>query len=362
MMSVFRPTAVSHLEQPMFLGEGVDVARYDDMKYPWIDKFTERQLSFFWRPEEIDLTKDKHDFNKLTEAEQHMFTSNLKYQILLDSVQGRSPNLAFLPIVSLPELETWIETWAFSETIHSRSYTHIIRNVYPNPSEVLDQITSIEEILERAASVGEEYDLLIKMNQTPEIGPIRCMSQIYRTLFSVYALESVRFYVSFACSFSFNERSLMEGNSKIITLIARDESLHMSAVQHILTTLANGSEGELWASVANGNSTWIKTTMDAVIKQETAWAEYLFSRGPVLGLNAEILTQYIRYIADIRMKAIGVVTNYSGDKKKNPIPWINKYLNSDTVQVAPQETEISSYLTGAVDSTIDSSLFGGMSL
>jgi ribonucleoside-diphosphate reductase beta chain len=346
----------------MFLGEGVDVARYDAMKYPWIDKFTERQLSFFWRPEEIDLTKDKHDFNKLTEAEQHMFTSNLKYQILLDSVQGRSPNLALLPVVSLPELETWIETWAFSETIHSRSYTHIIRNVYPNPTEVLDEITSISEILERATSVGEEYDSLIQMNQTSNVDRVAHMAQIYRTLFSVYALESVRFYVSFACSFSFNERSLMEGNSKIITLIARDESLHMSAVQNILTTLANGSEGELWARVANGDSAWIKYTMDAVIKQETAWAEYLFSRGPVLGLNAEILTQYIHYIADIRMRAIGVNTNYSGDKKKNPIPWINKYLNSDTVQVAPQETEISSYLTGAVDSTIDSSLFGGMSL
>jgi ribonucleoside-diphosphate reductase beta chain len=362
MMSVFKPTETSHLEQPMFLGEGVDVARYDAMKYPWIDKFTERQLSFFWRPEEIDLTKDKHDFNKLTEAEQHMFTSNLKYQILLDSVQGRSPNLAFLPIVSLPELETWIETWAFSETIHSRSYTHIIRNVYPNPTEVLDEITSISEILERAASVGKEYDLLIQMNTTPGIMKLKQMTQIYRTLFSVYALESVRFYVSFACSFSFNERSLMEGNSKIITLIARDESLHMSAVQNIITTLANGSEGELWTRTVNANSAWIRATMDAIIEQETAWAEYLFSKGPVLGLNAEILTQYIRYIADIRMKAIGVVTNYSGDKKKNPIPWINKYLNSDTVQVAPQETEISSYLTGAVDSTIDSSLFGGMSL
>jgi ribonucleoside-diphosphate reductase beta chain len=361
-MSVFKPTEVSHLKQPMFLGEGVDIARYDSMKYPWIDKFTERQLGFFWRPEEIDLTKDKHDFNKLTEAEQHMFTSNLKYQILLDSVQGRSPNLALLPIASLPELETWIETWAFSETIHSRSYTHIIRNVYPNPSEVLDQITSIEEILERAASVGEEYDLLIQMNQTSEVNTYRHMTQIYRTLFSVYALEAVRFYVSFACSFSFNERSLMEGNSKIITLIARDESLHMSAVQNILTTLASGAEGELWAKVVSTNSDWVRSTMDAVIKQETAWAEYLFSRGSVLGLNAEILTQYIHYIADIRMRAIGVVTNYSGDKKKNPIPWINKYLNSDTVQVAPQETEISSYLTGAVDSTIDSSLFGGMSL
>jgi ribonucleoside-diphosphate reductase beta chain len=184
-MSVFKPTTISHLQQPLFLGEGVDVARYDIMKYPWIDKFTERQLSFFWRPEEIDLTKDKYDFARLTEAEQHMFTSNLKYQILLDSVQGRSPNLAFLPIASLPELETWLETWAFSETIHSRSYTHIIRNIYANPSQVLDEITSINEILQRAASVGAEYDRLIELNHTPIVDQTEHMTQIYRTLFSV---------------------------------------------------------------------------------------------------------------------------------------------------------------------------------
>jgi ribonucleoside-diphosphate reductase beta chain len=222
-MSVFKPTTISHLQQPLFLGEGVDVARYDIMKYPWIDKFTERQLSFFWRPEEIDLTKDKYDFARLTEAEQHMFTSNLKYQILLDSVQGRSPNLAFLPIASLPEFETWLETWAFSETIHSRSYTHIIRNIYTNPSQVLDEITSINEILQRAASVGAEYDRLIELNHLPIVDQTEHMTQIYRTLFSVYALEAVRFYVSFACSFSFNERGLMEGNSKVISLIARKQ-------------------------------------------------------------------------------------------------------------------------------------------
>jgi ribonucleoside-diphosphate reductase beta chain len=222
-MSVFRPTTISHLQQPLFLGEGVDIARYDIMKYPWIDKFTERQLSFFWRPEEIDLTKDKYDFARLTEAEQHMFTSNLKYQILLDSVQGRSPNLAFLPIASLPELETWLETWGFAETIHSRSYTHIIRNIYANPSQVLDEITSINEILQRAASVGAEYDRLIELNHLPIVDQTEHMTQIYRTLFSVYALEAVRFYVSFACSFSFNERGLMEGNSKVISLIARKQ-------------------------------------------------------------------------------------------------------------------------------------------
>lgn len=233
-MSIFKPTTTSHLTQPMFLGEPVDVARYDEMKYPWIDKLTDKQLGFFWRPDEIDLSKDAIDFReKLTDNERHVVVSNLKYQTLLDSVQGRAPNLAFGSITSLPELETWIGTWAFSETIHSRSYTHIMRNVFVNPTEILDSITITPEILDRAVTVTSEYDQLIDLNSRLQVfgetNQVDHRRQVFKTLASVNILEAIRFYVSFACAWSFNERGLMEGNSKIITLIARRQHCGLHA-------------------------------------------------------------------------------------------------------------------------------------
>lgn len=355
-MSVFAKTKQSHLDQPMFLGEDVDVSRFDKVRLPWLDKFTERQLGFFWRPEEVDVTRDAIDFREcMTDAERHMFTSNLKYQILLDSVQGRSPNLAFLPIVSLPEAETWIETWAFSETIHSRSYTHIIRNVYPEPGEVLDHITDVEAIVVRAQSVTEEYDKLIDMGKraTPE--------QIIRTLLSVYALEAIRFYVSFACSFSFAERTLMEGNAKIIKFIARDEALHMSSNQLMLQHIFEGEEGSEWQSAALAQADWMFNMFDEVVRQEKAWADYLFSEGSIIGLNATILSQYVEYIANMRIGALGFGRDRY-ETKTNPIPWVNAWLSSDAVQVAPQEVELSSYLTGAIDTKVDANAFDGFSL
>jgi ribonucleoside-diphosphate reductase beta chain len=353
-MSVFTPRTASHLAQPMFLGECVDVARYEQVKYPWIDKMTDTQLSFFWRPEEIDLSKDRIDFNqRLTPNEQHIFTSNLKYQTLLDSVQGRGPNLAFLPIVSIPELETWIETWAFSETIHSRSYTHILRNIYNNPTEVLDSIVMTPEILTRAAAVTEEYDKLIAINARYQLAvntspaPVQHMEAIYRTLASVNILEGVRFYVSFACSFAFNERALMEGNSKTITLIARDESLHLAATQRMLQAILDGSEGSEWQRVAVSQQYYLDKLFDEAVEQEKIWATYLFKDGSMLGLNTSILHQYIEYIANVRYKALGFSVRYA--TTKNPLPWTNSYFNRSNVQVAPQETEISSYLTGAIN-------------
>lgn len=355
-MSVFKKTTVSHLEQPLFLGEDVDVARYDKVKLPWLDKFTDRQLGFFWRPEEVDLTRDGIDFReRLTDAERHMFTSNLKYQILLDSVQGRSPNLAFLPIVSLPEAETWIETWAFSETIHSRSYTHIIRNVYHEPGIVLDHITDVEAIIVRATSVTEEYDKLIAM------GKRATKEQVIRTLLSVYALEAVRFYVSFACSFSFAERQLMEGNAKVIKFIARDEALHMSSNQLMIQHILEGGEGPEWQAAALAQLDWMFAMFDEVVNQEKAWANYLFSEGSILGLNEVILGQYVEYITNMRINALGFGKDRY-ETKTNPIPWVNTWLSSDAVQVAPQEVELSSYLTGAIDTSVDSSDLAGFSL
>ena len=247
--SIFNQEINDTLKEPMFFGDSVNVARFDQQKFEMFEKLTEKQLSFFWRPEEIDVSKDKIDFGKLLPNEKHIFISNLQYQILLDSVQGRSPNIAFLPIVSLPELENWVETWAFSETIHSRSYTHIIRAIVNEPGAVFDEIMKTEEIIQRATSVSKHYDKLIKHTQAYLLngegeqqidGKIITINMyslkrlLYLTLMSVNILEAIRFYVSFACSFAFAERKVMEGNAKIIKLIARDEALHLTGTQHML--------------------------------------------------------------------------------------------------------------------------------
>ncbi|WP_341666227.1 ribonucleotide-diphosphate reductase subunit beta, partial [Vibrio sp.] len=218
----------SHLEKTMFFDEGVDIARYDQVRYPQLEKITDKQLGFFWRPEEVDVSKDKKDFNLLTQHEQHIFTSNLKRQILLDSIQGRAPNLAFLPICSLPEVENWIETWSFFETIHSRSYTHIIRNVYPNPSVVFDQMLDIKEIVDCASDISQYYDNVI---ENPN------KKNLWLALMCANALEGIRFYVSFACSWAFAELKKMEGNAKIIKFIARDENTHLAATTTMIKNL-----------------------------------------------------------------------------------------------------------------------------
>jgi ribonucleotide reductase beta subunit family protein with ferritin-like domain len=675
----------------MFLGESVDVARYDTMKYPWIDKLTDKQLGFFWRPDEIDLSKDAIDFReKLTDNERHVFTSNLKYQTLLDSVQGRAPTLAFGTICSLPELETWLQTWAFSECfaegtevlttkgwldlalvekhhevaqvdinnlsvsftpalhkiekhyqgdmvryvannrkqfeqlvtpghrvavhsrtsgkgffveagqftfnagykvavagmsqstatfgpldvlriatqadgsvkpdkysgarcgttpvwfgfskqrkverlleaatacgfavtvltdgkakgnakaqtrikvdvpaelgannwklfdswvdltrhtgeygqaflrelalwdgtptgnkggicystvvkanadtvaaiaalsgwtcrvtvhkdmrkesykdvhslsllpraykdgqsiskqlvpydgmvrcltvptgallvryngvvsvsgncIHSRSYTHILRNVYPNPTEVLDSITITPEILDRAVAVTSEYDKLIDLNSRLQVfgetDQVSHRRQVFKTLASVNILEAIRFYVSFACAWSFNERGLMEGNSKIITFIARDEALHLSGTQLMLKAMMHGDEEDEWQRAAHDCLDDVFRMFDEAVDQEKAWANYLFKDGSIIGLNATILSQYIEYIANTRLKALGFSERYKTER--NPLPWTNAYINRDAVQVAPQEVELSNYLTGALNSSVDLQQLQGLSL
>ena len=242
-MSVFKANKKRDYNKvKMFLDGNVDIQRYDVLKYKQFDKLTDKQLGFFWRPEEVDILKDAKDFKDLTDFEQHIFTSNLKRQILLDSVQGRSPNLAFLPIVSLPELETWIETWAFSETIHSRSYTHIIRNIYANPSKIFDEMLDIKEIVDCADSISANYDKLIEYNDLRTRGlasydEYEHKKRIWKCLNSVNILEGVRFYVSFACSWAFAELKKMEGNAKIIKLIARDENVHLASTQQMLKLL-----------------------------------------------------------------------------------------------------------------------------
>lgn len=365
--STFNKQKNNALLEPMFFGQSVNVARYDQQKYEIFEKLIEKQLSFFWRPEEIDVSRDRIDYQNLPDHEKHIFISNLKYQTLLDSIQGRSPNVALLPIVSIPELETWIETWSFYETIHSRSYTHIIRNIVNDPSVVFDDIIVNEHILARASDISMYYDDLIRMTRLYhsfgegkhvvdgkefEVSLFALKKQLYICLMAVNVLEAIRFYVSFACSFAFAERKLMEGNAKIIKLIARDEALHLTSTQHILNILRSGDDDPEMAIVAREAQQECFDLFKRAAEQEKEWAGYLFKDGSMIGLNKDILSQYVEYITNIRMQAVGLEPAFEGNKQ-NPIPWINAWLSSDNVQVAPQEVEISSYLIGQIDAEVN---------
>lgn len=357
-----------HTQVKAFFDDAPTIARYDRQKYGWLDKLTDRQLGFFWRPEEVDIYKDAKDFKALTPHEQHIFTSNLKRQILLDSVQGRAPTIAFGPICSLPELETWITTWAFSETIHSRSYTHIIRNIYPNPSKVFDEIMDISEIVDCAKDISKYYDHLIEMNNNrdyqhfdpPDWGQFEYdhKKALWLALMSVNVLEGVRFYVSFACSWAFAEVKKMEGNAKIIKFIARDENLHLAGTQQLLKALPK--EDEDFARIAEETKEeCIQLFVDAV-NQEKAWASYLFRDGSMVGLNEAVLSEYIEWIANKRMSSVGLPSPYKNGS--NPLPWTQKWISGAEVQVAPQETEITSYIIGGVKNDVSSETFKGFSL
>lgn len=364
--TTFNKIANNQLKEPMFFGNSVNIARYDQQKHKVFNDLTTKQLSFFWRPEEVDVNQDRIDFAQLPEHEKHIFVSNLKYQILLDSIQGRSPNVALLPLVSLPELETWIETWSFSETIHSNSYTHIIRNIITDPSEIFDNIVNNDEIIKRAESISHYYDDLIESSNAFSLlgegvhtingkevdATLNSMKKkLYLCLMSVNALEAIRFYVSFACSFAFAERELMEGNAKIIKLIARDEALHLNGTQNMINLLRNGMDDFSFMLIAEELKDECFALFKDAAEQEKEWAEYLFKDGSMIGLNKEILCQYVEYITNVRMTAVGLPQAYP-ESTSNPIPWINAWLSSDNVQVAPQEAEISSYLVGQIDNNI----------
>ena len=345
---------------------GVSIQRYDTMKYRQFDKLTEKQLGFFWRPEEIDILRDAKDFKDLTEHEKHIFTSNLKRQILLDSVQGRAPSSAFGPICSLPELETWIQTWTFSETIHSRSYTHIIRNIYSNPSKIFDEMMDIAEIADCADDISKYYDVLIDMNQRAASAthghlvpiPYQHKKALWMALMSVNILEGIRFYVSFACSWAFAEVKKMEGNAKIIKFIARDENLHLAGTQTLLKLLPKDDED--FSQIAEETKDdCIKLFVDAV-EQEKRWAEYLFKDGSMIGLNYQLLSEYIEWIAHKRMTAVGLVCPYK--TTSNPLPWTQKWIAGGDVQVAPQEVELSSYISGGTKQDVDQNSFAGFKL
>lgn len=321
-------------DYPLFFGSPVSVARYDRIKYPQIEKLSIQARGYYWTPDEIDCSKDKADFRSLNNHEQHIFTSNLKRQIVLDSVQSRAPVAAFLPVVSSPELEDWIITWSFFETIHSRSYSHIIRNVYADPSKVFDGITSIQEIVDCAKDISKHYDNLIEYPQK---------EQLYMALMAANALEGIRFFVSFACSWAFAEVKKMEGNAKIIKLIARDENLHLAGTQQILKILSKDPE---FSSIKESTKSQCETLYNHVIDQEKTWAKYLFKDGSMIGLNADLAIEYIDHLAYKRMNAVGLTA--PNKIINNPLPWTQKWIAGSDVQIAPQESEITSYVVGGV--------------
>ncbi|NBX48910.1 ribonucleotide-diphosphate reductase subunit beta [bacterium] len=361
-MSVFNTNKIDATQEKCFFGEPVNIARYDKQRYSIFEKLTDKQLGFFWRPEEVDLSRDGKDFKGLTEHEKHIFTANLKRQILLDSVQGRAPGVAFLPVCSLPELETWIQTWAFSETIHSRSYTHIIRNVYSDPSRVFDEMLDIQEIVDCANDISKYYDRLITANNQYALfkhdkkHAYEHKKDLWLCLNAVNALEGVRFYVSFACSWAFAEVKKMEGNAKIIKLIARDENVHLASTQQLLKILPK--EDEDFARIQDETREACIDMFYSVVEQEKQWARYLFKNGSMIGLNEELLCQYVDHIAAKRMGAIGL----NGKPGPNPLPWTQKWISGAEVQVAPQETEITSYVIGGVKKDVDENTFKGFSL
>jgi len=376
-VTVFNTNTYDSKKQPMFFGQPLGLQRYDQYKYPVFDKLTQQQLGYFWRPEEVSLQKDRADFLTLRPEQKHIFTSNLKYQILLDSVQGRGPGMAFIPWCSLPELESSMLVWEFMEMIHSRSYTYIIKNVYPDPSEVFDKILDDARILARAESVTAAYNDLINHAHEYDSGNIWRMAteghpngtydrkelkrKLYRAIVNVNILEGIRFYVSFACSFAFGELKLMEGSAKIISLIARDESQHLVLTQQIIKKWEEGDDPEMVTIAEEERENTIEMFKKCV-DEEKEWAQYLFKDGSMIGLNDKLLCQYVEFIANRRLRSIGLDPIYDIPMRNNPLPWTEHWLNSKGQQNAPQETEIESYVVGGIKQDVDKKTFAGFSL
>jgi len=376
-MTVFNTAVLDNTKQKMFFGPPLGVQRYDKFKYPVFDKLTQQQLGYFWRPEEVSLQKDRADYQTLNAAQKHIFTSNLKYQILLDSVQGRGPGMAFMPYCSLPELEGAMNIWQTMEMVHSRSYTHIIKNVYADPSEVFDKILDDEKILQRAQSVTRAYDEFLRAAQEWGAGKqwehaledcesaqwelYELKRKLYRAVANVYILEGIRFYVSFACSFAFGELKLLEGSAKIIGLIARDESQHMTITQNILNKWAAGDDPDM-VKIAQEEEENVYQMFRDCVEEEKLWAEYLFKDGSIIGLNDKLLAKYVEWTANRRLRSIGLKAIFDTPVTNNPLPWTEHWLSSKGMQVAPQETEVESYLIGSIKQDVKKDTFAGFKL
>ncbi|AAD42624.1 aerobic NDP reductase, small subunit [Escherichia phage T4] len=377
MSTVFNTNPVDVLNEPMFFGSGLGLARYDIQRHRVFEELIERQISFFWRPEEVNLMMDAAQFNKLPQYQQNIFTNNLKYQSLLDSIQGRAPSAVLMSLISDPSLDTWVATWTFSETIHSRSYTHIMRNLYTDPSKVFDEIVLDEAIMKRAESIGRYYDdvlvktrewenakdmveyykdqgLILADKDVEQRAKRDLMKSLYLCLHVINALEAIRFYVSFACTFNFHKNmEIMEGNAKIMKFIARDEQLHLKGTQYIIRQLQSGTDGDEWVKIAQECEQEAVDIFMEVNRQEKDWAVHLFKDGDVPGLNTNSMWSFIDYLTVSRMKQCGLPCPITDAPVKHPYPWIREYLNSDNVQSAPQEVELSSYLVAQIDNDVD---------
>ena len=366
MTKTFNIKKVDWLKQPMFFGEEPNTQRFDQQKYPVFEKLNQQQLGFFWRPEEVSLQKDRNDWGELRPEQKHIFTSNLKYQTLLDSVQGRGPCLAFLPFCSLPELESLLVAWDFVETIHSRSYTYIMKNVYPDPTAVLDTIITTKEIMKRAETVTESYDKFIEYAHKYTLlnkGDRKELKKLlYLTLINVNILEGIRFYVSFACSFAFGELKLMEGSAKIISLIARDENLHLAISQNIINNYRLKENDREMLQVIKETEQEVYDMYNVAVEQEKDWTKYLFREGSMIGLNDKLLDDYVEFMANKRMRAIGLKPRYDQPLTNNPLPWTTHWLNSRSLQNTPQETEIESYVVGGIKQDVKKDSFKGFKL
>ena len=376
-MTVFNTEEVETTKQPMFFGKPLGIQRYDNYKYPVFERLTTQQLGYFWRPEEVSLQKDRSDYQTLRPEQKHIFTSNLKYQVMLDSVQGRGPGMAFAPYCSLPELEGCMKVWEFMEMIHSRSYTYIIKNVYSDPSEVFDTILSDNRILERAQSVTQAYDDFINSaheydqsnmwkdgwrgSYVSETTIYELKRKLFRAVANVNILEGIRFYVSFACSFAFGELKLMEGSAKIVSLIARDENQHLVITQQILNKWRNGDDPDM-KKIFKEEEPWFYKTFENAVNQEKLWSEYLFKNGSMIGLNEKLLQQYVEWIANKRMKAVSLKPVYDIAQRANPLPWTQHWISSKGLQVAPQETEVESYVVGGIKQDVKKDTFSGFKL
>ena len=376
-MTVFNSEQVDTKSQPMFFGAPLGVQRYDSYKYPVFEKLNNQMLGYFWRPEEVSLQKDRSDYQTLRPEQKHIFTSNLKYQILLDSVQGRGPGMALAPYCALPELEGALNTWQFMEMIHSRSYTYIIKNIYPNPSEVFDTILDDQRILSRASSVTRAYDEFLEVaqewgtgcmwdpvmsgNTTKEWQERELKRKLYLAVANVNILEGIRFYVSFACSFAFGELKLMEGSAKIISLISRDENQHLVLTQQMIKNWQKGDDPVMQEIVEQEKDTVTEMFRNAV-EEEKEWAQYLFKDGTMIGLNDKLLIKYVEWIANKRMRAVGLQPLYDAPIKNNPLPWTEHWISSKGLQVAPQETEVESYIVGGIKQDVEKDTFSGFKL
>ena len=376
-MTVFNTEKVDTKKQPMFFGAPLGVQRYDSYKYPAFENLTKSQLGYFWRPEEVSLQKDRGDYQSLRPEQKHIFTSNLKYQVMLDSVQGRAPGMAFAPYCSLPELEACMNVWQMMEMIHSRSYTYIMKNVYSDPSEVFDTILEDDRILERAANVTGSYDSFVnhahqydqsnwwredwKGSYNSDFERKELKRKLYRAVANVNILEGIRFYVSFACSFAFGELKLMEGSAKIISLIARDENQHLAITQNILNNWRKGDDPEM-IDIVKEEEQWLIQAFKNTVDEEKRWAEYLFKDGSMIGLNDKLLQQYVEWVANRRIRAIGFKPIYDVPARNNPLPWTEHWISSKGLQVAPQETEVESYIVGGIKQDVKKDTFSGFKL